>query len=112
MTEKYEFIDGEKASFAISRMCAWPVVSTSGFHAWRVRAASATVECREELKLFIRHIFEESDGTYGYRRIHAALARMGVTAGPELVRSLMRQLGLVACQATLAVHHNPESKRR
>jgi transposase InsO family protein len=98
VTEKYEFIDGEKANFPISRMCAWLEVSTSGFHDWRTRPASATVERHEELKLVVRHAFDESDGTYGYRRVHAVLARRGVAAGPELVRALMRELGLVPCQ--------------
>jgi transposase InsO family protein len=98
MTEKYEFIDGEKANFPISRMCAWLEVSTSGFHDWRTRPTSATIERREELKLVIRHAFEESDGTYGYRRVHAALTRMDVAVGPELVRALMRELDLVPCQ--------------
>ncbi|WP_277030950.1 IS3 family transposase, partial [Actinacidiphila oryziradicis] len=95
---KYEFIDGEKAHFPISRMCAWLDVSTSGFHAWRTRPTSAVTERRQELKLIIRHIFEDSDGTYGYRRIHAALSRLDIVVGPELVRALMRELGLVPCQ--------------
>ena len=43
-------------------------------------------------------IFDESHGTYGYRRLHAALARRGVPVSPELVRALARRLGLVACQ--------------
>jgi putative transposase len=34
----------------------------------------------------------------GYRRLHAALLRGGEQVGPELVRKLMRALGLVACQ--------------
>jgi hypothetical protein len=42
--------------------------------------------------------FDESDGTYGYRRIHAALTRQGDACGPELVRSIVRELGLVPCQ--------------
>jgi putative transposase len=32
------------------------------------------------------------------RRVHADLAAWGVPAGPELVRSLMRELGLEPCQ--------------
>ncbi|WP_408646773.1 IS3 family transposase [Streptomyces carminius] len=39
-----------------------------------------------------------SDGTYGYRRVHAQLLRWGVAAGPELVRRLLRRLGLMPCQ--------------
>ncbi len=46
----------------------------------------------------ITKAFEDSDGTYGYRRIQAQLARWGVPVGPELVRDLMDELGLVACQ--------------
>ena len=46
----------------------------------------------------IKAIFDDSDGTYGYRRLAAQLARQGVVAGRELVRKLMRELGLVACQ--------------
>ena len=42
--------------------------------------------------------FDDSDGTYGYRRVWWQLARWGVRAGLELVRALMRELGLVACQ--------------
>jgi putative transposase len=50
------------------------------------------------LKLLIAKSFEDSDGTYGYRRVALQLARWGVPAGLELVRALMRELGLVACQ--------------
>jgi len=43
-------------------------------------------------------IFKDSDETYGYRRVHAELGRRGVPAGLELVRSVMRDQGLVPCQ--------------
>ena len=46
----------------------------------------------------IQAIFEDSDSTYGYRRVHAALVRQGDGCGPELVREIMRELGLVPCQ--------------
>ncbi|MEU0120068.1 IS3 family transposase, partial [Streptomyces bobili] len=36
--------------------------------------------------------------TYGHRRIQAQLHRWGAAAGVELVRRLMRELGLVPCQ--------------
>src|SRR5258708_18959431 len=79
-------------------MCAWLEVSKSGYYEWLSRPESATAKRREELKLRIGDIFDDSDGTYGYRRIAAQLARRGVAAGEELVRRLMRELGLVACQ--------------
>jgi len=63
-----------------------------------VTAGKCNGETPEELKLLVRKAFDDSDGTYGHRRVWAQLARWGVRAGLELVRALMRQLGLVACQ--------------
>jgi transposase InsO family protein len=79
-------------------MCYWLDVSTSGFYHWRTRPQSATAARRETLLARIRHYFEESEGTYGYRRIHADLTAEQTQCSLELVRQLMRQEGLVACQ--------------
>jgi putative transposase len=79
-------------------MCQWLNVSRSGFYEWRNRPESATVSRRKMLAELVQEIFDDSHGTYGYRRIHAALARRGVPVSLELVRALMRRLGLVACQ--------------
>jgi len=99
VSDVYECIDAEYATCpaapAIARMCAWLEVSKSGFYEWRSRPESATAKRREELKLLVKKAFDDSDGTYGYRRVWAQLARW---AGLELVRALMRELGLVACQ--------------
>jgi putative transposase len=102
VTEMYEFIDAEYATCenapAVTRMCAWLEVSKSGFYDWKSRPESATAKRQQKLRLLIRKIFDDSDGTYGYRRVAGQLARQGIVAGAELVRRLMRQLGLVACQ--------------
>src|SRR5207237_8905393 len=103
---KYEVIDADLATAAadtaraptITRMCQWLEVSKSGFYEWRSRPDSATAKRREQLKLLITRAFDDSDGTYGYRRITWQLARWGIAAGAGLVRRLMRALGLVACQ--------------
>ncbi len=79
-------------------MCAWLAVSTSGYYEWRDRPASATTRRRDHLATLIEWIFTDSEQTYGHRRIHAALARQGERCSPELVRAIMRALGLVPCQ--------------
>ena len=79
-------------------MCVWSRVSKSGFYEWRNRPASATTQRRAALAENIRVIFVESDEAYGHRRVHAQLAMDGIEAGPELVRSIMAEQGLVACQ--------------
>lgn len=102
MSDKYEFIDAEYANTftapTITKMCSWLDVSRSGFYEWRDRPLSATAARRELLKLKITALFEASDQTYGYRRVHAELLRGGEQVGDELVRRLMRELGLVPCQ--------------
>lgn len=99
---KYEFIDSQKAEpsnlNAVVNMCRWLAVSTSGFYHWATRPQSATAARRETLTARIQHYFEESEGTYGYRRIHADLAAERTECSPELVRQIMRYQGLVACQ--------------
>jgi putative transposase len=98
VTSKYEFIDAEKANYPVINMCAWMDVSKAGFYDWASRPESTRHTRREELKVLIAHVFADSDGTYGYRRVHAALTRAGVEVGPELVRHLMRVLDLTPCQ--------------
>ncbi len=106
MSGKYEFIDAEYAATpagngaapTIMCMCRWLGVSKSGFYEWRSRPESVTAERRKKLALIIKKMFDDSDATYGYRRIAAQLARQGTVADAELVRKLMRELGLVACQ--------------
>lgn len=117
MNARYEFIDEEKATttetggrkYTVVKMCEWMEVSTSGFYDWLTRPQSATAVRRDYLKLLIEKAFTDSDGTYGYRRLHAQLARWNEHCTPELVRALMRALGLVACQPRPWRHSLTES---
>ncbi len=106
MSSRYEFIDGEKDTvdadgarkWSIRKMCLWLEVSGSGFYEWLGRPASASADRRRYLSRLIRAVFTQADGAYGYRRVHAQLTRQGEHCSAELVRALMRALGLVACQ--------------
>lgn len=98
MSAKYELIDAEKANHAIMDMCTWLEVSRSGYYEWRNRPLSKTAKRRDRLKVMITAVFDANHETYGYRRIHAVLKRSGEQATPELVRRLMRDLGLQTCQ--------------
>jgi transposase InsO family protein len=120
VSEKYEFIDVEKATetpggagkYSITKMCEWLEVSTSGYYEWRDRAPSVTAARRERLMLLIEKAFDDSDATYGYRRVHAQLARWGERCTPELVRQVMRVLGLLPCQPRLWRHSLTEADAR
>ncbi|WP_372442334.1 IS3 family transposase [Tenggerimyces flavus] len=98
MVADHDSADAPRNVPSVRKMCGWLGVSTSGFYEWRCRPMSATVRRREDLKVKIRALFDESDGTYGYRRIHVELVGAGEQVGEELVRALMRELGLMPCQ--------------
>lgn len=98
MISKYEFIDAVKALYPVVLMCRWAQVSRSGFYDWLTRPASATAMRRRELEAMVSFVFEASDATYGYRRVHAELRAGQVQCSPELVRAVMRDLGLYPCQ--------------
>jgi putative transposase len=90
-------MDAEEACPVVF-MCRMLGVSTSGYYEWKKRPPSMTAGRRERLKLMITAVFEANHGTYGYRRVHAVLARAGEQVSDELVRQLMRELDLRACQ--------------
>ena len=98
MNAKYAFIHGEEGNYPLRRMCAWARVSRSGYYEWRDREPSATSRWRAELGEIIEFVFKDSDGTYGHRRVHAALARLGRPCDPQTVRAIMAERGLVPCQ--------------
>ena len=102
MTAKYAFIESVELDlprrYGLKNMCRWAGVSASGFFHWRTRPASAQARRHAQLGALVAWSFQRSRGTYGYRRVHADLMRRGVTVGADLVRDLMRELDLVACQ--------------
>lgn len=79
-------------------MCAWLGVSRSGYYHWRSRPQSATAARREALTARIRYFFDDSEQTYGYRRVHADLVAEGTPVSLELVRQIMAEEQMIACQ--------------
>ncbi len=78
-------------------MCSWAGVSESGFYAWARRGPSATEQRRAELTAKVGEAFEASNGTAGYRKVHAKLVRDGVTVCDRVVREIMADQGLESC---------------
>jgi hypothetical protein len=87
------FGDAEKASYPIVWMCQLLGVPRSTFYAWRSRAETATAVRRRELAGHVRRVFNASRGTYGCRRVTAALNREGHPCSVGLVADLMRESG-------------------
>ncbi len=106
MSDKYALIGAEKADpgspFTVTLMCRVLAVSSSAFYAWTLAQTSARAARRALLAVHVQAAFTAGRGTYGVRRVHAMLTRSDVpdvaSASPKLVRSVMAELGLKACQ--------------
>jgi putative transposase len=93
----FGFIEAEKASFPISRLCRVLGVSQSGFFAWQEHPACR----RQQDMVYLAHIrttFALSNGTYGSPRKHRDLIDEGHAIGRHRTVPLMRENQLIARQ--------------
>ena len=106
MSDKFSLIDAEKADpkseFTVTLMCTVLGVSSSGFYDWRAAAPSPRAVRRALVAAAVQVAFDAGRGTYGVRRVARVLGRSADpqvnTASIKLVRSVMRELDLHACQ--------------
>ena len=106
MNDKFRLIAREKAdpnsAFPVTLMCAALAVSTSGFYDWLGAALSERARRRATVARHVQAAFTAGRGTYGVRRVQQVLVRSSdpavAGASLKLVRTLMRELDLRACQ--------------
>lgn len=95
---RFRFIDAEKATYPVARLCRALRVSRAGFYAWRSRPPSCRAVADRALTATICGVHAGSRGTYGAPRVHAELADAhGVRCGRKRVARLMRVAGLAGC---------------
>jgi putative transposase len=90
----FRLIDAKKAQHPVSLLCSTLGVSRAGYYAWKQRPASARQRRDRELTVQIEQIHRESQGTYGWPRVHAELRHRGTYVSRKRVARLMRQAGL------------------
>ena len=106
MSEKYALIDAEKADptspYPVTSMCRWLEVSTSGFYDHCNAVETARQQRRAKVADHVRAAFDLGRGCYGVRRVCGVLAASAdpdvASVSEKLVRSVMVELGLKACQ--------------
>lgn len=106
MSEKYALIAAEKADpaspYPVVSMCAWLGISSSAFYDHLHAVESARQARRRLVARHVRATFQLHRGVYGARRVHAVLTHSTVPdvagASLKLIRSIMREEGLVAVQ--------------
>jgi len=90
---KFAVIDRYRDKYPIKAMCSFFNVSRSGYYAYRSRKPSAKDAAVVEL---IRRCHEETDSTYGYRRVGLWPERQGCHVNHKRVYRLMEKYGLLS----------------
>ena len=78
----------------MSYLCDWLNVSRSGYYAWLKRAKSLRATEDHALSKKITAIHQDSRGTYGSPRVHAALKKQDIAIGKKRVERLMQAQNL------------------
>ena len=100
---KFAWIQTEKASYPLTKLCRWLGVTPSGFYAWRQRPESTHAREDRRLKVLVQASFAESKQRYGSPRIHEDLIEQDeqVSRGSGLASELRAQgdfLSVAACE--------------
>lgn len=93
---KYWFIERNRSSFRVEKMCRVLGVSRSGYYGWKKRPESRRRRENKELLVMIKGTYERSRGTYGSPRITKELQERGMRCGENRIAGIMRGNGIVA----------------
>jgi len=92
---KYAWVDGHRAAFDLSQMCAVLDVSIAGYRAWRKGGKPHRKRLTDSQMLFhIQVIHAEVKKAYGSPRMVKELRVRGLPAGKERVERLMQENGI------------------
>ena len=93
---RFAWIQTEKASYPLTKLCRWLGVTPSGFYAWRQRPESTHAREDRRLKVLVQASFAESKQRYGSPRIHEVLIEQDEQVSRKRVIRLMQEDGLKA----------------
>ena len=93
---KFAWIQTEKATSPLTKLCRWLDVTRSGFYAWRARPASPHAREDRRLTVLVRASFEASKQRYGSPRVHEDLLEQEEHVSRKRVVRLMQNDGLKA----------------
>ncbi len=91
---KHKVVDALRNPYTIQSLCRYLEISRSGYYKYLQRK---DIDRDQECKAQIKAIYDEHDGTWGYRQIQMGLSRRySVTVNHKRVLSLMQRMGLKA----------------
>jgi len=93
---KFAWIQTEKATYPLAKLCRWLGVTRSGFYAWCQRPESPRAREDRRLKVLVRASFAASKQRYGSPRVHEDLIEQDEHVSRKRIIRFMQEDGLVA----------------
>ena len=93
---KFGFIAKHRGIWPLSWVCQTLGVTRGGFYLWLKRPQSTRACADAKLSTAIHDSFQQSERTYGARRVHRDLRHWGHRCGLHRVERLMRRERLIA----------------
>jgi putative transposase len=108
---KYWFIDQNRSSHGVQKMCRVLEVSRSGYYGWKRQPRSKRQKDNEKILMEIKESHKNSRRAYGSPRITEDLQANGTKCGENRVARLMKMHGIVGkakkkFKATTNSRHN------
>ena len=91
---KSAWIQAEKATYPLTKLCRWLDVTRSGLYAWRARPESTHAREDRRLTVLVRASFEASKQRYGSPCVHEDLLEQEEHVSRKRVVRLMQKDGL------------------
>lgn len=86
---RYRFIREAEKAFPKIVLCRVMKVSTSGYYSWEKRSISSNMQQKLNLVPIVKYIHEDSEKSYGARRMSCALREKGHNIGRSGAKTLM-----------------------
>ena len=109
LNEKLDELESLHGQFSVRVLCDALEVSRGTFynHILRNKRDNTTYEKRrEDLRVAIRDVFDESNQIFGSGKIRAILAEQGYQVSENMVTELMREMGLYSIRTTAKRNYN------
>jgi transposase InsO family protein len=107
LKEKLAALEALYGQYSVHALCDALDVSRGTFynHIFRKKDVTAYDKRREEMRLQVKSVFEESRQRYGANKVCAVLAARGIRTTPKSVAELMREMGLYSVGADSKREH-------
>jgi transposase InsO family protein len=93
-------------------MCGVLEVSRSGYYSWKGREHSTTAQRRKIMRSRVDKLFKQFKKRYGAIRLTRELKSLGIACSHNYVASILRELGVRACNGKGFRYSKPNSSKK